>query len=399
MNIQYVDYKERKTNKEKVVPYDKLKPFVKIEVKTDDNTIKATFNYLKMDLYLKNLNKDILVNNSSKDYLLLWRVFLLENNFFDKTIQQNKTLDSYEKKVKNRMILDAYIRMNTMEENSFLFQTNKISMLSFFSLSELIVLSILSIYGEHIKKGFLSSNTAPVKKVKHSYNALLFFKYIFEYEIDLFIFDIMKSYTENQTNLLIEPKNVKFENIELKNNFVYKKGNEIGFNKRDLKNEEGMPIHILYQILKSKFGIFSYEMIRTLSKLEKDSVIDFSKGVIKINKNIEKLFTLSLYENMVSFIKENNTSSANAIVAEILRKKEIQCQDCKKGILMFSRGAYCSHCDVKFKKEYYNILLTQQQISILNFTKQILFFKDKRPMILYAKKEKNKYFYTVEKSV
>ena len=135
-------------------------------------------------------------------------------------------------------------------------------------------------------------------------------------------------------------------------------------------------------------------MIRALSTLIKNNVVKYKNGVIKGNKNIMDLFDLSIYEDIEDFINENKKQTANKIVGRILKKNIVFCKNCDNGILMFSEGAYCNKCNVKFKKKYYNITLSQQQIAILNYTNQILFFKNKRPMILYAKRINNKYMYT-----
>ena len=395
MELNCVDYKERKENKEKVIPYDKVKPYVKIEEK--NGFIDGTFNFYKLDQYIKSENiEDINIVNSSIDYKILWLLFLLENNIIDTTEQKKEDMLKEEKTTKNRLILDAYIKTNTMCENTFLYQTNVVSLLPFFSLNQIIVLSTLNVYNSDIKKGFLDLTSGVLKKRKTKMNTLLFFKYIFEKEIDISLFDIMKKHTENKTNLLIEKENVFFEGLDIGLQTVFIKGKEVAFNIKDLKAEDGIPIHILYQTLKSKFGIFSFEMIRILSFLEKNNILIFKKGIIKPNKSISTFFTLQLHEDILDFIQNNERKTANKIIAQLLKKKEIKCTHCSKGKLMFSQGAYCSNCGIKFKKKYYNMTLSQQQISILNYTGQILFFKGSKPMILRKKLVLNKYFYSVE---
>jgi len=396
-----VDYRDRKTDKKDiVVPYDDIKPFVKIEDDEDDiNIINGIFLFPKLEKRKKFQSlEELNIHICSQDYTFLWHMYLIENpkptniDIFDqKSIK-------HQKQIKNRLILESFLKQNTIHENFIQYQTSKIALLPSFSLTEVIIMCILNTYNDEIVNGFLKTNTFDLKRANvKKRSMLIYLKWIFEFKINVQIFDIMKDYVEGNSTALLDKIDVNENDDTFKNSQLFIKGKEISFNKRSLKTEEGVPIHILYQLLIQNTSIFSYEMIRGLIALSKKGIINFKYGVINFNHEFSNIFTQDLKQKIFSFISENNKTDAVYLLGKFLEKKSYKCSKCNN-VLYFSKKLFCKGCGYEIRNSYFSANdFSYQQMLISTRTGYAMHYvKGKMRAMRLINFEKNKYKYTMK---
>lgn len=399
-----VDYRARKVNKEKVIPYDSIKPFVALEdisedwIDKDMTSIDFSFKYKDLGERFSREEAE-LVNpiESSKDYILLWRCLLFQLNAYSNPLAEDDDLIVDERRVINRLVLEAFLKKHINESSRILVQTDKAPILTSLTLVENLILSIIGSNNKIIKNGFeRNDNKEKPKKVKITKrNFLIFLKWIYEYEIDVTVHDLITMYSENTikglflTDLVVDAHGI-FDSFHEDPMYHFK--GDVGFNKRS--SNKGIPISILYRYLSENLSIYGFEMFRGLSGLLKKGLINYEKGLLVIKKEVD--FTSGkLIINIEDYINNGQISDAVKVFNEITKEFPTTCPFCKKGKLYFTKGAVCNKCKKYIKKGYWGTNnFTPAQLSLLARVGRVFHFKNNKPIILYLK-ESNEMEYKV----
>lgn len=392
------DYRDRKINKEKVVPYDTLRPYVKIlEEQVNSTYTEYEFSYTKLNGRIKKEEAlSVQLAPVSEDYKLLWRCLLFSLNDTKNKISQDDSLLSDERNVLNRLVLEALIKKHTLGISFIQTQSSKIQVLKELSILEVLFLAIIKLNTVIVKNGFSGATDQPIKKVKLTKrNFTLFLKWVYEYEVDISIYDIIRMYVENtEDGLFMKDSPIVFKTEEMKafNEVdIYAKGKEVSFNRKS--SDKGIPISFLYIFLSAKASIYGFEQFRVLSDLLKKNLVVYDKGLLSVHKNVS-FIDGEIIDDIMEYIKEGKREDFMKVFQKITEESEIICPICKESGLFFNKGVFCAKCKFSIRNQYYKEnILTHTQLGLLATTGQILYFKNKKnPMILYLTRDEGNRF-------
>lgn len=394
--FKVVDYRARKKNKEKVIPYDALKPYVLLKENPEDVTeLDFKFEYADMgERFSLEDAQAVNILDSSYDYILLWRCLLFEINAYSNPLSEDETMLLDEQRVINRLVLEAFLKKNLKDIRIFEAQGNTAPILTSLTLVENLIIAILGSNKKVMVEGF--EKTENDKKKKRAVNIkkrnfLIFLKWLYEFEEDLSIHDIITMYTENKIeglflkNAAIDTKGA-FESFNVAQ--MYELNGDVSFGKRS--SEEGIPIATLYRYLSENLSIYGFEMMREMSRLLKKGIITYSKGIVMLRPEID--FTSGdMIIDIEAYINKGKIIDAVRVFNNMTREFKTKCPFCGEAELYFSKGAICKKCKHYIRKGYWGTDdFTAAQLSLLARVGRVFHFKNNKPLVLYLKEAKNK---------
>jgi len=384
-----VDYRSHKENREKVIPYDSLVPFCKIDMKEEHGEMEYELIYEKLEERaslekLKNVN----IINSSYDYKLLWRCYLFSIGDYSNPISNDESMLLDERRKLNWFKINNFLKMQIYSVREIVFQSKVSAAQQELSLLENLILAIVKDNKKDIKLGFSDLNEdSEIKRVKvTNRNFSVFLKYVFEYKVDLTIHDMITNYTENNIeNFFSKTENILF-NQQFNNDPMYKSEKDISFKKRSEKNVT--TIEFVYRVLSKTYSIYGFEMFRAISLLLKRGLILYKEGVLSIAEGITFIDS-KIIELTKDFIEDGKMDDAVKIFLFMTEEREVVCNKCKVGTIYFNGGALCSKCRYFLQDNYYGEKFTSGQITLLLQTGQLFFFSKGRPLVLYLREKED----------